>query len=292
MQAFSKINLYLEVLEKRSDGYHNLSTVMQSLGLCDLITLSTEVANACRALKLQLTCDDPHLPVDKRNLVYRAADYILKRYKINVPVSIKIEKNIPIAAGLGGGSSDCAATLVGLNKLFSLGLTADELCEIGLTFGADVPFCIRGGTQLAEGVGERLTILPPHPTCWIVLARVPVEVSTANIFSKIRLDRTRAEQSDKNVITTKNAIAAGNVAQIAGAFYNRLTGITAAAHPEVNELIMKIKTLGAINAAMSGSGPTVFGYFNNEDTAKNACAELKKTIQSVYITQPERMRMI
>jgi len=292
MQAFSKINLYLEVLEKRSDGYHNLSTVMQSLGLHDIITIRNDGNVA-----LQLTCDHPDLPVDKRNLVYRAADYMMKRYAIHQNISIHIEKRVPVSAGLGGGSSDCAATLVGMNQLFMLGLELDELCDIGLTFGADVPFCIKGGTQYAEGVGERLIELPPHPDCWIVLATVPVAVSTAEVFGRVRLDggepiHKLREAHEKRIQTMKSAVCAGNVTQITGAFFNRLTGITAAMHPEVNDLITKIKTLGAVNAAMSGSGPTVFGYFTNEETAWHAQAELKKTIQSVYITQPERMRMI
>jgi len=288
MQAFSKINLYLEVLEKRSDGYHNLSTVMQSLGLYDVITI--RAGTTSDHMNLCLTCDCPGLPVDKRNLVYRAADYLMKRYEIRVPISIHIEKHIPVSAGLGGGSSDCAATLVGMNRLFALGLSVEELCAIGLTFGADVPFCILGGTQLAEGVGERLTPLTPHPACWIVLARVPVAVSTKDVFARVQFDGDRAVLSDNYMML--NAVNNGDVGAIANAFYNRLTNITTAMHPDINDLITKMNTLGAINAAMSGSGPTVFGYFTDEDTAINAYAELKKSIHCVYITQPERTRMI
>ena len=266
IQAFSKINLFLEVLEKRADNYHNLRTVMQSLSLADTLTFT--ISNDAPALRI--TCDHPTLPTNEKNLVHRAATYIMKQYDIKNAIHIHIEKRIPIAAGLGGGSSDCAATLVAMNELFKLELSVEDLRTIGLTFGADVPFCITGGTMLAEGVGERLTALDPLLACWFVLACLPIEVSTADIFSRVDL-------------TNRTTLALAE---------NMLEPITTMLYPEVANLINKMKELGAVQSAMSGSGPSVFGKFMDEPSAQHACNEIKKITNTVYITRPERMRNI
>ncbi|MCL2604378.1 MAG: 4-(cytidine 5'-diphospho)-2-C-methyl-D-erythritol kinase [Defluviitaleaceae bacterium] len=298
MKAFSKINLILEVLERRPDGYHNLRSVMQSLDLHDLLTIRCETPARDKPF-LQLECSDPVLPADERNLVYRAADYMVKTYGIRQSIHIRVDKRIPIAAGLGGGSSDCAAALVGMNQLFALGLTAEELRGIGLRFGADVPFCITGGTMLAEGVGEILTELPPHPPCWIVLACLPISVSTAEIFKRFgeggNLCPTRAQVGGGTcpLVGDKLKSDGGLTSDLIGPkLKNDLTPVTAALHPEINGLIDRMKRLGASDASMSGSGPSVFGLFDSESAARAAAHTLNGTIKNVYITRPERMRSV
>jgi 4-diphosphocytidyl-2-C-methyl-D-erythritol kinase len=280
IQAFSKINLILEVLERRTDDYHTIRSVMQSLDLFDTLTIRNETPAGDKPL-LHITCDDPALPTDERNLVFRSAKYMMEAYGIEQSISIHIEKRIPVAAGLGGGSSDCAAALVGMNRLLGLNQRVGELREIGLTFGADVPFCVTGGTMLAEGIGEILTELTPHPPCWIVLACLPVPVSTAEVFGKCKAGGT-CGQIDQKLSCTHGLYK----------LKNDLTPITAAMHPEIGQLINQMKRLGAVDASMSGSGPSVFGYFKSETSAHAAEHTLKKTIKSVYITRPERMRII
>jgi 4-diphosphocytidyl-2-C-methyl-D-erythritol kinase len=302
MLAFSKINLFLEVLGKRPDGYHDIRSVMQSLDLHDILTLQAETPAHDKPF-LQVTCSDPTLPTDQRNLVYRAAEYLIGTDNIKQCIHIHIEKRIPVAAGLGGGSSDCAATLVALSNHFGKKRTTEELQKIGLLFGADVPFCITGGTMLAEGVGEILTELTPHPPVWIVLACLPIQISTAEIFQKfqpttiqptiqtttIQPTKPKPNETRKEII---KAFTDGTFFQCKENYKNDLTPITASLHPEIPLLINKMKELGAKIAAMSGSGPSVFGYFSDEPTAQAAKDTLNKTIKNVYITRPERMRFI
>jgi 4-diphosphocytidyl-2-C-methyl-D-erythritol kinase len=278
----------LEVLERRTDGYHNLRSVMQSLDLHDTITIGIGASEQKNPL-LQLTCDNPALPTDERNLVYRAAKYMMEACSIKQNISVHIEKRIPVAAGLGGGSSDCAAALVGMSGHFCRNQSVEELRTVGLKFGADVPFCITGGTMSAEGVGEILTELPPHPPCWIVLACPPVSVSTAAVFAKSDLIN---KNNPPNFIAMQNAIKTQDIKGIAASLGNMLTPITTRMHPEINGIINQMKKLGALNAAMSGSGPSVFGYFENKADAQAAYHKLKKTIANVYITRPERKRLI
>jgi len=294
IKAFSKINLILEVLERRPDGYHNLRSVMQSLALHDTLTIKPHTP-AKGTPPLRLTCDNPSLPTDEGNLVFRAAQYMAEAYAISQPLSIHIEKRIPVAAGLGGGSSDCAAALVGINRCFGLGLDRDALREAGLRFGADVPFCITGGTMLAQGTGEILTELPPHPDCWIVLACLPIPVSTGEIFrqvdAKAQPDDGPESTPAPGVGPMGEALKKGDIPGIAKEFFNALAPVTTRMHPEIDGLIAQLRELGALGAAMSGSGPSVFGYFENKAAASAAEHILKKTIKSVFLTRPERMRL-
>jgi 4-diphosphocytidyl-2-C-methyl-D-erythritol kinase len=289
IQAFSKINLYLEVLAKRPDGYHDIRTVMQTLSLHDTITIKTGTFDGYIPF-IKVTCDDPRLPTDERNLVTRAAMYVAETYGIRQNISIHIKKRIPVAAGLGGGSSDCAATLVGLNEVYALGLNANTLRGIGLRFGADVPFFIEGGTALAEGVGERITQLPPHPDCWIVLACLPIAVSTAQIFNRFKVKENKKDSATAAFESTE--IFGTTCTQIECKLKNDLTPITAGMHPEINGLIIEIERLGATYAAMSGSGPSVFGFFSSKAAAQAAEHTLSKVIENVFLVKPERMRLL
>jgi len=319
IRAFSKINLILEVLGKRDDGYHELRSVMQSLALHDTITIKTSKLTVSGQEQqkpptcydnFQLACSDPSLPTDNRNLVTRAAKYMMQEYGITQPVSIQLEKRIPVAAGLAGGSSDCAATLLGLNRLFGLNIplhstTQTSLMEIGRRFGADVPFCLMmdavsdklttpGVTALAEGIGEILTPLAPHPPVWIVLACPDIHVSTANIFGRCETDifnqpskigrTTAAPHTNSNCHVMLEALAAGDLQAIAANFKNDLTQITIKLHPEIQNIISEMTNQGALGAAMSGSGPSVFGYFGNKEEAQKAQEKMLSITGRAFLT--------
>jgi len=275
MRAFSKINLILDVLRKRSDGYHDLRSVMQMLALHDTVTISISKNNN----GFQLICSDPALPTDDRNLVTKAAKFLIKEYNIVQPICIQLEKRIPQAAGLAGGSSDCAATLVGINQLFDLNIPLHTLMEIGQRFGADVPFCLLGGTALAEGIGEKLTPLPVHPHCWVLLACPDIYVSTAAIFNKCK------PGVSNNIDDMITALAKGNLRDIAKNFNNDLADVTIKLHPIIQKLINEMITQGAMNAAMSGSGPSVFGYFLDKETAKKTQVKIENITGRTFLTE-------
>ena len=322
IRAFSKINLILEVLSKRPDGYHEIRSVMQSLALHDMVTVSAceDCVTLPALAKLSplspkssqlgvrdadsanflLLCSDPTLPTDDRNLVTRAAKYMMREYGITQPVSIHLEKRIPVAAGLAGGSSDCAATLLGLNQLFGLNIplhstTQASLMQIGRRFGADVPFCLMacagkddastkcGATALAEGIGEKLTPLTPHPHVWIVLACQDIRVSTADIFGRFKaLDA--AANPDTNYLNIVQALTQGDLHKIATNFKNDLTQVAVKLHPEIQNIINEMENQSAIGAAMSGSGPTVFGYFNSKEQAEKAQEKLQRIVGRTFLT--------
>ena len=310
MKAFSKINLLLDVLWKRPDGYHEIKSVMQTLALHDTVTIK-------KAGNFQVTCTNPNLPTDDRNIVTKAAKYMMQEFEISQQVHIHIEKRIPISAGLAGGSSDCAATLTGLNALFDLNIPlrsaahltslpvarsnpentsmplnefinsplakADDvsLMKIGQRFGADVPFCLMGGTALAEGIGEKVTPLTPHPHAFVVLACPDIPVSTADIFS--RYNPPLCHQS--KLPGMLEALTQQNIKKIYENLSNDLTQITANIHPVINILINELKNEGAIAAAMSGSGPSVFGIFTNKITAGQAYTNIQKKAVRAFLTE-------
>lgn len=305
MKAFSKINLILEVMGKRPDGYHELVSVMQSLALHDTITIRVNGSPHTNEDNFQLICSDPSLPTDDRNLVTRAAKYMMQKYGITQPVSIQLEKRIPVAAGLAGGSSNCAATLLGLNSLFDLGIplhsiSQTSLMEIGQRFGADVPYCLManavlnesspgsialpsGTTALAKGIGEKLTPLPPHPSTWVVLVCPHIPVSTEDIFG--RYNAPTLPQTETPYITTMlQALESGDINSIAANFKNDLTKVTTSLHPEIKNIISELLNQGAINAAMSGSGPSVFGYFTSKEAAEKSQLKLQSVTGRAFLT--------
>ena len=279
MKAFSKINLLLDVLWKRPDGYHELKSVMQTLALHDTVTIS-------KADNFQVTCTNPSLPTDDRNIATKAAKYMMQEYSISQPVHIHIDKRIPVSAGLAGGSSNCAATLIGLNTLFGLNIPLHSanglnLMEIGQRFGADVPFCLVGGTALAEGIGEKITPLSPHPHAWVVLACPDIPVSTADIFGRY----TPLLNRESKLTVMLDALAQQDIKKISENLSNDLTQVTANIYPVINILIKELENEGAIAAAMSGSGPSVFGYFTNKQAAQKACISIKKTAGRAFLTE-------
>ena len=279
IDAYAKINLTLDVLGKRSDGYHELSTIMQTVELCD-----TLVVKKTNMPGVTIKTSHPLLSTNEGNLVFLIAQFLIMEYNIRHGVSVELIKRIPLAAGLAGGSADCAATLLALNDLFELNLKYDELCKIGKKFGADVPFCVRGGTALAEGIGERLTTLADHPEVWIVLAKLPISVSTKDIFTRWKLQDAQP-MSHK----MQDAIESGDVKKIAANFSNMLMPIATDLHPEIFDVMTALQKQDAIGVNMSGSGPTVFAYFIDENKAIEAAEYVKNHFIDceLFITRPK-----
>ena len=311
IRAFSKINLILEVLRKRPDGYHEIRSVMQSLALHDMVAITIHDSGVTLPLltkvskpdlgagddcKLRVTCSNPRIPTDDRNLVTRAAKHMMREYGIMQPVSIHLEKRIPEAAGLAGGSSDCAAALLGLNRLFNLNITQAGLMKIGRSLGADVPFCIMacanqsdtndyfGATALAEGVGEKLIPFPPHPHVWVVLACPDIQVSTGSIFGQYKTHGRTARRDDSKYNAMLQALIHGDLDKIAANFKNDLAQVTIKLYPEIQDIINEMASQGALGTAMSGSGPTVFGYFGNKEQAEKAQAVLQYMTGRAFLT--------
>ena len=280
LQAFAKINLGLDVLGKREDGYHEVRMIMQKIRMYDQLDMRKSVEPG-----IHLTTNKKYIPVDENNLVWRAAKLMMDTCGIIEGVSIHLHKVIPVAAGMAGGSSDAAATLVGMNRLFHCGLSKEKLMELGVQIGADVPYCVLRGTALAEGIGEKLTVLPPMPDCWILIGKPGISVSTKYVYTTLDLN---TDTVHPDIDGMKKALEDGNLYGITERMGNVLQDVTIPAYPEVERIKEQMKTLGAVNAMMSGSGPTVFGIFDNEEKAQKACQKLRESgsCQQVFLTVP------
>ena len=269
LRAYGKINLGLDVLRKREDGYHEVRMIMQTVGLFDQIDLLFS-----KDPGIQVETNLPYLPVNENNLVYKAARLLIDEFQIKEGVAIRLRKLIPVAAGMAGGSSDAAAVLVGINKMFHLGLTEAQLMERGVKIGADVPYCIMRGTALSEGIGEKLTSLPPMPQCQVLLAKPPISVSTKFVYENLHIDAL-APKNHPDIDGMIQAISKEDLYGVAGRLGNVLEQVTAAKYPVIGEIKTYMKEAGAIGALMSGSGPTVFGLFANPRAAAQAYEELR-----------------
>lgn len=280
LQAFAKINLGLDVLGKREDGYHEVRMIMQTIRMYDQLDMRKSVEPG-----IHLTTNKKYIPVDENNLVWRAAKLMMDTCGIMEGVSIHLHKVIPVAAGMAGGSSDAAATLVGMNRLFHCGLSKEKLMELGVQIGADVPYCVLRGTALAEGIGEKLTVLPPMPDCWILIGKPGISVSTKYVYTTLDLN---TDTVHPDIDGMKKALEDGNLYGITERMGNVLQDVTIPAYPEVERIKEQMKTLGAVNAMMSGSGPTIFGIFDNEEKAQEACQKLRESgsCQQVFLTVP------
>ena len=281
LQAFAKINLGLDVLGKREDGYHEVRMIMQTIRMYDQLDMRKSVEPG-----IHLTTNKKYIPVDENNLVWRAAKLMMDTCGIMEGVSIHLHKVIPVAAGMAGGSSDAAATLVGMNRLFHCGLSKEKLMELGVQIGADVPYCVLRGTALAEGIGEKLTVLPPMPDCWILIGKPGISVSTKYVYTTLDLNTNTVHP---DIDGMKKALEDGNLYGITERMGNVLQDVTIPAYLEVERIKEQMKTLGAVNAMMSGSGPTVFGLFTNPQAAQNAYEKLRygdasKLAKQVYLT--------
>ncbi len=275
MQAFAKINYALEVLGLRSDGYHEISTVLQSISLADEV----EIEQAERGYELVVEPEGAGIGPLEENTVYKAWVRLREASGEELPVRLKLRKEIPAGAGLGGGSADAAATLVGLSELFGLGFGDAELREVGLRVGADVAFCVGGGTALGEGIGEVLSPLPAPPPHYLVIAKPAVGAETARIY---RTYDERSEDSLPSVAPVVAALHAGDAGELARGVGNDLALVTESFVPEVRELREKLLRAGALGAAMSGTGTAVYGIFGSEAEAHAAKAELRIPFVGVY----------
>jgi 4-diphosphocytidyl-2-C-methyl-D-erythritol kinase len=255
VKAPAKINLSLDVLYKRPDGFHEVEMIMTTIDLADRVELTLLEQD-----KIHILSHNRYVPDDQRNLAFQAAQLLKDRYQVKKGVQITIEKTIPVAAGLAGGSSDAAATLRGLNRLWELGLTLDELANLGSEIGSDVSFCVYGGTALARGRGEMITDLPAPPTCWVILAKPFIGVSTAEVYR--RLDLNGMEHPNINEMV--KAIENNDYQSVCDTVGNVLEDVTLKLHPEVAQIKEQMKRFGADAVLMSGSGPTVFGIVQHD----------------------------
>ena len=278
LNAYAKINLGLDVVRKREDGYHEVRMIMQTINMYDKLTMTLLDED-----KIVLTTNLSFLPNDENNLVYKAIKLIKEKHQIKTGVSVNLEKYIPVAAGMAGGSTDCAAALVGMNQLFDLKLSQKTLMEYGVTLGADVPYCILRGTALSEGIGEILTPLPPVPQCYVLIAKPPVHVSTKFVYENLKANELEKHPDIDGMV---EAIQEGSISGIADRLENVLETVTIPAYPEIGTLKQIMLDCGAMNSLMSGSGPTVFGLFEKEEDAKKAYNLCKQENPSnvVYLT--------
>lgn len=272
-KAPAKINLSLDVLHKRADGYHEVEMVMTTIDLVDRIELKLLEENV-----IKIISHHRFVPDDERNLAYQAAQLLKERLKINKGVAITISKTIPVAAGLAGGSSDAAATLRGLNKLWKLNLSLDELAEIGAEIGSDVSFCVYGGTAIAKGRGEKIEHIDAPPHCWVVLAKPDIGVSTAEVYRRLKLDEIRHPDTAGMV----QAIKEQDYKKICAKVGNVLETVTMNMHPEVALIKDQMKRFGADAVLMSGSGPTVYGLVQHESRLHRVYNGLRGFCSQVY----------
>lgn len=278
LKALAKINLGLDVVRRREDGYHEVRMIMQTIQLYDRLDIKRTQEPG-----IQIQTNLSFLPVNETNLIYKAAKLLMDEFSITDGVSVKLDKRIPVAAGMAGGSTDAAAMLIGVNRLFSLGLTKRQLMERGVQIGADVPYCIMRGTALAEGIGEALSPLPPMVKCPVLVAKPSISVSTKFVYQNLKLDDTTIHPDIDRLI---DDIKAKNLHDIAAHMGNVLETVTIPNYPVIDEIKKHMLSNGAVGAMMSGSGPTVFGLFDDEDTAKKAYKAMRSShlARQVYLT--------
>lgn len=277
-RAYAKINLGLDVLRRRPDGYHEVKMVMQTVDIYDDLFLEkTEKPG------VELQVDGSDLTAGKDNLICRAAEFFMEEKGIAGGVKIRLVKRIPIAAGMAGGSSDAAATLRGMNELWETGCSAQELQELGVRLGADIPYCVVGGTMLSEGIGEILTPLPAPPACVLLIAKPEISVSTKFVYENLHADTLKSHPDIDGMV---EAIRRGKLEGITERMGNVLETVTAKTYPVIEEIKTVMKEKGAENALMSGSGPTVFGIFGQKEQAEEAAAILRERdlAKQVFVT--------
>lgn len=283
LKAYGKINLGLDVLRRRYDGYHEVRMIMQTVGIYDRIDLIYKETPG-----ITVETNLYYLPDNENNLVYKAARLLMDEFHVQKGVHIRLRKYIPVAAGMAGGSSDAAAVLFGVNKMFSLGLTTEQLMDRGVKIGADVPYCVMRGTALSEGIGEILTPLPVPPQCQVLIAKPGISVSTKFVYENLHANELRPEQHP-DIDGMMEAIKQKDLYGIADRFGNVLENVTIPAYPVIQEIKDLMLEQGAIGALMSGSGPTVFGLFTNPKAAAKAHEEMRfgagaELAKQVYLT--------
>lgn len=277
-KAYAKINLGLDVVRRLENGYHEVRMIMQTVGIYDVLTFTAAQSG------IRITTDSGELPVGEDNLIYRAARLLMETYNMSAGVDIHLEKHIPIAAGMAGGSSDAAATLLGLNELFSLGASDEQLRQLGVRIGADVPYCITGGTALAEGIGELLTPLPPTPQCVLLVAKPDIQVSTKYVYE--HLDAGNSWQHP-DIDGMRRSIENGDLSGVIARLGNVLETVTIEAYPVIDRIKREMVSGGARGSLMSGSGPTVFGIYDSREQARAVRDSLERQglARELFVTE-------
>ena len=274
MKAHAKINLGLDVVGKLPNGYHEVRMVMQTVGIYDELTFSRTECG------IMVTTDSEELPIEEDNLIYKAANLMKDKYDIREGIHIHLQKNIPIAAGMAGGSADA---MKGISRMFGLDTSLLELMELGASIGADVPYCVIGGTALAEGIGEKLTPLEPAPECFVLVAKPDINVSTRYVYERLNVAAIEKHPDIDGMVA---AIGKGSLQGILDRMENVLESVTVQEYPVVDALKQRMKELGAVNSLMSGSGPTVFGIFLEKRLAEAALDRLaqEQLAKQIFVT--------
>lgn len=278
LKALAKVNLGLDVVRRREDGYHEVRMIMQTIHLYDRLEIEKR-----REPGILLSSNLSFLPTNENNLVYKAGKLLLEEFGITEGVSVELTKRIPVAAGMAGGSTDAAAMLYGMNAIFELGLSREQLMERGVKIGADVPYCLMRGTALAEGIGEKLTSLPPMVKCPVLIAKPQISVSTKFVYQNLKLDENTVHPDIDRMLAD---IERQDLNAIAGDMGNVLESVTIPNYPVISQIKDQMMQSGALNSMMSGSGPTVFGLFAEERTAQQAYEDMKESglAKQVYLT--------
>lgn len=277
INAHAKINLALDVISRREDGYHELRMIMQQIELHDVLYIEEIEAG-----NISISCSNPNIPVDASNLVYKSWKLMSNLYKGDNGIRIHIDKHIPAAAGLAGGSADAAAVLKGLNVLWNMGLTNQELMDIAVNIGADVPYCIMGKTALAEGIGEKLTAIQKMKETHILLARPPIDVSTAQIYKSLDLDNIKTHPDIERLI---KYIRNNYQRELASNMVNVLETVTVKKYPIIEKIKLEMMRFGALGSMMSGSGPSVFGIFDDYENMSRCKNDLERWAGKVIMTK-------
>lgn len=286
LKALAKINLGLDVLRRKEDGYHEVKMIMQTIHLHDQIHIKKIEED-----EIRIRTNLYYLPNNENNIAYKAAKMLKDEFHLPGGVSIQLKKVIPVAAGMAGGSSDAAAVLFGMNKMYGLKLSMQELMERGVKIGADVPYCIMRGTALAEGIGEKLTKLPAMPKCHILIAKPPINVSTKFVYENLHANDLKPEEHP-NVDIQIEALKKGNLEKLVANMGNVLEKVTVPEYPVIDEIKQMMTECGALGAMMSGSGPTVFGIFTSYAKAQKAYQKIEQSglSKQIYLTTPYNQR--
>ena len=290
LRAFAKINLGLDILRKREDGYHEVRMIMQTIQMYDVLEMKK-----VKKPGISLSVNYPYIPSDERNLVYKAAKLLMDEFQVKEGVDIRLEKFIPVAAGMAGGSSDAAAAMVGINHLFKLGLSEKDLMDRAVNIGADVPYCIMRGTALAEGIGEKLTRIAQVPDCYVLIGKPGIGVSTKTAYESLQLDKIQSHPDIDGMIRdieNGNLLAMtdkmGMISRMGNVFEPGIIG----KYPVIGEIKDLMEANGALKAMMSGSGPTVFGIFDDREKMEAAAAVLRQSnlAKTVFATEVTKVR--
>jgi 4-diphosphocytidyl-2-C-methyl-D-erythritol kinase len=284
LRAFAKINMGLDILRKREDGYHEVRMIMQTIQMYDVLEMKK-----VKKPGISLSVNYPYIPSDERNLVYKAAKLLMDEFQVKEGVDIRLEKFIPVAAGMAGGSSDAAAAMVGINHLFKLGLSEKDLMDRAVNIGADVPYCIMRGTALAEGIGEKLTRIAQVPDCYVLIGKPGIGVSTKTAYESLQLDKIQSHPDIDGMIRD---IENGNLLAMTDKMGNVFESGIIGKYPVIGEIKDLMEANGALKAMMSGSGPTVFGIFDDREKMEAAAAVLRQSnlAKTVFATEVTKVR--